>query len=408
MWIAYKALAAAWLIAFTCTMQNPLVYESPPFAGRRTAIELLRNKLEELGSPEALLDYMALNVLNGGPSHEDALEFCKLLWNVPNAPRDKLAAIALKNLASARDGDVETAEKLKQLIPYFDKDESLKRAFKRIRAVNKSSDNYYFDCTYQARDPKRLKAQLTKGKTFKPIPKDSVFSCIGSCFAITVAAAIKSRGVEDVHAYRYQDNADPLDVLMAVLEQDHFKDRVIGRENSVVILTAGFAETASILGDGAVGEGTLSSFLTPDAIAKSILKIADTLESWNPRVRFFVTVSPVPLYGTGSGLSPYEANAISKSIMRLGVEQARNKNPLMEYFPSYEIVTQHCHAIGLAPFALDGLVSHVNADVVQFITKLFMELYIPSIDLTQPPDPTARVEITKMDRYKEAAREIII
>ena len=89
-------------------------------------------------------------------------------------------------------------------------------------------------------------------------------------------------------------------------------------------------------------------------------------------------ISPVPLQATGKGMSFFEANAISKAIMRAAIYDACSKNKKLVYFPSYEIVTQIAPAAGLVAFDDDdGHPRHVNQSLVSTIVDLFLETYSP-------------------------------
>ncbi len=316
--------------------------------------------------------------------HDDLiLSLCAYLWG--HAPhREEIASIALQALARCNDTNIAVAENLRTYIKDFDANVDAKKSYQRIHAAHRSKQSYYFRTQYQAKDVTRLKAQLTRNKTIVPIAQDASFTCIGSCFASNLGSLIKQRNVDDVIAYRYQDDTDPLNVLMSIIHAPHFKERIKSRKKNVVILTAGFAETGQK--DDDVGSGTLSRFLKPESVAHAITQVRKALNEYGSDVRLFTTVSPVPLNGTMSGLSPYEANAISKAIIRLGVEMAQNQIDGIEYYPSYELVTQHSVAIDTVSAGVaDGSPFHVSPLVVQFVIDLFMEFYMPWIDFTQAP-----------------------
>jgi hypothetical protein len=330
---------------------------------------------------------------------DDALEICRALWNVFPDARGKIAEVALSCMAETFDADLETAEQLLAFVPDGEPQVRAKAALQRIRAVKRSKQSYAFQTRYQAKDVRRLKQLLSKNREFKPVPQDTVFTCIGSCFATYIASALTQRGLPDVRLFSYQDNAHPLSVLSHVLQDSQFEKRIKGAHNTAVILTAGFAETGDPTDP--VGAGSLNRFLTPEAVAATIAELAHTLKSWNPSCRFFATVSPVPLVGSNSGLNAFEANAVSKSIMRLGMELARNRADSIEYFPSYELVTQYLPGLGVGPFGIDdGNPLHVNKDVVRFVTDLFIDFYLPAIDLNAEPSAPEAVSVSKFYKMK--------
>lgn len=59
----------------------------------------------------------------------------------------------------------------------------------------------------------------------------------------------------------------------------------------------------------------------------------------NPRLRFLITVSPVPLAATASGDHVEVATVRSKSILRAACDEIVRAQEGVDYFPSYEIIT---------------------------------------------------------------------
>lgn len=73
-------------------------------------------------------------------------------------------------------------------------------------------------------------------------------------------------------------------------------------------------------------------------IAKNLNLAMDLMRKENPRIKFILTVSPVPLTATNSGGNVLVATMESKSTLRAVAGQiARNKKHV-DYFPSYEII----------------------------------------------------------------------
>lgn len=65
----------------------------------------------------------------------------------------------------------------------------------------------------------------------------------------------------------------------------------------------------------------------------------ESLRAVNPRVRFLVTVSPVPLAATASRGHVEVATTYSKSVLRAVCGMLTAKYDDIDYFPSYEIIT---------------------------------------------------------------------
>jgi len=59
----------------------------------------------------------------------------------------------------------------------------------------------------------------------------------------------------------------------------------------------------------------------------------------NPRAKMILTVSPVPLIATYEDRHVLVSNTYSKSVLRVAAEEISKRNPMCDYFPSYEIIT---------------------------------------------------------------------
>jgi hypothetical protein len=62
------------------------------------------------------------------------------------------------------------------------------------------------------------------------------------------------------------------------------------------------------------------------------------IKNLNPRIKFLLTVSPVPLTATMSGNHVLVATMESKSTLRAVAGSLRNRFAFVDYFPSYEII----------------------------------------------------------------------
>ncbi len=87
-----------------------------------------------------------------------------------------------------------------------------------------------------------------------------------------------------------------------------------------------------------------------------------------------VTVSPVPLQTTFSGMDAVVANSHSKAVLRTVANMLVNEfGEQMDYFPSYEIVTSG----GLSSYYEDNV--HVLPEVITEIVDDLTTLYFPDI-----------------------------
>jgi len=74
-------------------------------------------------------------------------------------------------------------------------------------------------------------------------------------------------------------------------------------------------------------------------VVEDFLGFRDLLKSLNSACRFVITVSPVPLTATASNDHVLVATSYSKSILRGAAGEICARCPDVDYFPSYEIIT---------------------------------------------------------------------
>jgi hypothetical protein len=88
-------------------------------------------------------------------------------------------------------------------------------------------------------------------------------------------------------------------------------------------------------------------------------------------VRIVLSVSPVPLRSTFSGVDAMVASCRAKSVLRAAADELLRRVPQADYFPSYEIVT----TAGLAAYGDDH--QHVRSAVVGTIVAHMLAAYVP-------------------------------
>lgn len=86
--------------------------------------------------------------------------------------------------------------------------------------------------------------------------------------------------------------------------------------------------------------------------------------------KFIVTVSPVPMGVTFSGQDAVVANTHSKSTLRSAASVIASEFDFVDYFPSYEMVTNSPRALAWKD---DG--AHVQPSMVSHVVQTFNELY---------------------------------
>jgi hypothetical protein len=135
--------------------------------------------------------------------------------------------------------------------------------------------------------------------------------------------------------------ADHLDAVRAAVAQAE-----------VVVFTLGLTETWEDRASGTVypsapgviadaPEGAEIGFvnLGHDAVVSDLRAILAHLRAITPDLRLLLTVSPVPLTATASGDHVLVASTASKAILRAAVATLMAEDEGVDYFPSYEIIT---------------------------------------------------------------------
>ncbi len=100
-----------------------------------------------------------------------------------------------------------------------------------------------------------------------------------------------------------------------------------------------------------------------------LLAIVRAATARSPKI--VLTVSPVPLQSTWTGKDVVVANSYSKSTLRSAVDEVVEANEDVDYFPSYEIVTNSERAC-----AWEDDCQHVKRGMVEFIMRNFSETFI--------------------------------
>jgi len=125
----------------------------------------------------------------------------------------------------------------------------------------------------------------------------------------------------------------------------------------------------------------------------------ERLRAVNPRIRFLLTVSPVPLTATMSGQHVLVATQHSKSILRSVAGQLAQDNDFVDYFPSYEI-------INAPPFRgtfFEPNLRSVNPFGVDFVMKQFFNA-LPDGAREALPAEAAVAESSADERAARRAR----
>jgi hypothetical protein len=108
-----------------------------------------------------------------------------------------------------------------------------------------------------------------------------------------------------------------------------------------------------------------------EAVAELEASIALIRQVCNPNMRFIVTVSPVPFHATFRPLDVVVANTLSKGLLRTVCDELTSKYDYVDYFPSYELVTNSPRELA---WAADQL--HVHHKMVGHVMQVFLSRYV--------------------------------
>ena len=121
---------------------------------------------------------------------------------------------------------------------------------------------------------------------------------------------------------------------------------------TVIVLTLGLTEAWESARDGAVFPtcpGTVAGSFDPSQhlfrnftareVVDDLEALIDMTRRINTGARFIVTVSPVPLVATATGLHVLEATTYSKAVLRVAATELTQSREGVAYFPAYELVT---------------------------------------------------------------------
>jgi hypothetical protein len=109
-------------------------------------------------------------------------------------------------------------------------------------------------------------------------------------------------------------------------------------------------------------------------VASDLIEFLRLFRGINPSGRVLLTVSPVPLTATAQCAHVLVANTASKSILRAAASAVCDKDPLVEYFPSYEIITG---AFSRGAY-YEANLREVTGEGVDHVMSCFLKHYCPT------------------------------
>jgi hypothetical protein len=119
------------------------------------------------------------------------------------------------------------------------------------------------------------------------------------------------------------------------------------------------------------------------AIMADLRALNDFGKSRNPQFKLLLTVSPVPLTATASGTHVLPATTYSKSVLRAAAGEFARAHTSVDYFPSFEIIT---NAATRGGFFEANLRSVKNSGVTA-VMNMFFQAHGAAVDA---PAPQAR------------------
>lgn len=167
------------------------------------------------------------------------------------------------------------------------------------------------------------------------------------------------------------------------LTTSHLKATKTAFESAdVLVFTFGLTEGWVSALDGSTYPacpGTISGTFDPkkykfhnfelNEIISDMSEFIELLRANNPKVRFILTVSPVPLVATATNHHVLTATTYSKSVLRVAAEKICQNIPGVHYFPAYELIT--------GPQAPDDYFEadrrNVSAQGVEMVMKTLLE-----------------------------------
>jgi len=116
--------------------------------------------------------------------------------------------------------------------------------------------------------------------------------------------------------------------------------------------------------------------------------LRDEIRAVNPRARFILTVSPVPLAATASGQHVLSATTYSKAILRAVAGELETTFEDVDYFPSYELI-----ASPLARAAYyDESLRNVTPEGVAVAMRAFFDCHDPSGSAREAQDESIEAQ----------------
>jgi hypothetical protein len=219
------------------------------------------------------------------------------------------------------------------------------------------------------------------------LPWNAAVATIGSCFAEHIGKSLTSMGIPASWIAVDENNNTPFVTdwcFSKIVAKADRNDPVVAPivNASLIILTVGVA-LQKFLGDAPApagehdykgGEWRMFTVADLTGYLRSIIAKARQVA---PRAHICITLSPIPLKGSPMHPSVFGQDCLSKSLMRVAIEQVLQDGvPNLTYWPSFEMIRWlggHAGPFFGGPDAVDQ--RHVNQNILDKIMGLFIKRY---------------------------------
>lgn len=180
-----------------------------------------------------------------------------------------------------------------------------------------------------------------------------------------------SAGVGAVDYETAIDNRRRIDAGMQTIKEADVILMTLGLTESWIELKNGLVANRVPPGNFLVRRADLFDFVdfSYDDVLSELVKLIELVKLKRPNIKFVVTVSPIPS-GTFKDKDVVETHCNSKSILRTAADTVSRRYDFVDYFPSYELVSNSPRDI---TWLEDGV--HVKPEMVKWVTSTFIQSY---------------------------------
>lgn len=184
--------------------------------------------------------------------------------------------------------------------------------------------------------------QLTQEAFEERVPQDIIWEKKGRYYD-ALRPAIQPGGFETKEALLFSRKNHLANVKKMLLDVDVFvftlglTEAWLHRPSGTVFPTA--PETVAGIFDPLVYEFKNFNFYEITTAFNNFLELVQRVRGNKNQIKVLLTVSPVPLTATAAGKHILQASTYSKSVLRAVAGYMSDSNVNIDYFPSYEIIT---------------------------------------------------------------------